>query len=419
MFSPTLVRRYTPPTCSLEVAAKTSPLSQWTGKPLVESLSFELSFDDPRLGSDQRIVLKGDRQKLEALASAVTDYVQDFLQDFRGDFALAPHTAAIYGYGSRTEIASTVATLPHPQLVTQGLLAHMLYLGYLATQESGPVLQLNATQLHDLAEALETYSSDMVALPSLAASQQRRTVTRWGAIAASLLLAVGVGRTVLRQQQTPETSNTLSLETVDERGNQVDLIPPNPHASYTFTPLPSSEVEALDAQPIAPQTVDFTQPPPGSPSPSTSAPAPQSPVPPLASSPGADSQNSDSVNLSGRSMMADQLAKTSRPESAAIAVAPQFAPSLTPQQQVEEHFQVQWQSLPELREVLEYHLQLNSQGSIQRVLPIGKAAELYQPQLSFLAIGQNVSPASPPESRAFRLVLNPNGRVQVFPETPR
>lgn len=166
------------PTCSLEVAAKTSALSRWTGKPLIKELNFELSFDDPRLGPDQRIVIKGDRPQLDALATAVNDYVQGFLQDLSPDLVWLPQAASVYGYHNTP--GQTVATLPQPQLVTQGLLSHTLHLGRLATKESGPTLQLNATQLHDLAEALETYQTDMVALPSLTASQQRRTVTRWG-----------------------------------------------------------------------------------------------------------------------------------------------------------------------------------------------------------------------------------------------
>jgi hypothetical protein len=417
MFSPTLIRRYTPPTCSLEVAAKTSPLSQWTGKPLISTLKFELRFDDPRLGPGQRLIIAGDRQQLEALASAVTEYVQGFLQDFQSDFALVPEHGGVYGY-QMAGANSAVATFPQPQLVTQGLLSHVLHLGHLATPESGPTLQLNATQLHDLAEALETYSSDMVVLPSLAANQQRRAVTRWGAIAASLLLAVGVGRTVW-QQQAPE-SNTLSLETIDERSTQLDLIPPNPHASYTFAPLPTAEAEALNLQPVAPQTIDFTQaPPPRRPStPSAASQAPTLP-PSIAVAPRSGLSGPEGDLSAAQRILAEPFAETSGTEPEAIATAPQFAPSLNSQQQVEQHFQAQWQSPADLGQVLEYRLQLNGQGTIQSVFPIGKAAELYQPQLSFLAIGQSVNLSSEAGGQTFRLVLNPNGRVQVFSETPR
>ncbi len=429
MLSPTLTRRYTPPTCSLEVAAKTSALSQWTGKPLIKELSFELSFDDPRLGPDQRIVIKGDRPQLDALAAAVNDYVQGFLQDLSPDLEWLPQATSVYGYHNTP--GQTVATLPQPQLVTQGLLSHTLHLGRLATKESGPTLQLNATQLHDLAEALETYQTDMVALPSLTASQQRRTVTRWGAIAASVLLVVGISNAVWQQQQLQETDSALNLEATDEAGNQAELIPPDPHASYTFSPVPPAADAPLDNPRVAPQTVDLTQPAPGetttaNPTPST-APAPNppsnDPAPITAAAP------RENASLSVAPSFAGQMARTTAvdqaeqfadaPQQEAIALSPANAPRLNPEQRVERHFQTQWQSPDDLGEVLEYRLKLSEQGAIETVFPIGKAAELYQPQLSFLSVGRNVGASFPAESRTFRLVLNPDGRVQAFTEAPR
>ncbi|MEB3224191.1 MAG: hypothetical protein VKJ86_00120, partial [Synechococcus sp.] len=103
-------------------------------------------------------------------------------------------------------------------------------------------------------------------------------------------------------------------------------------------------------------------------------------------------------------------------ESQTTAIAPRF---VNPQQQVENYFQAQWQSPPDLQETLEYRLSFSDQGVIRTVFPIGKAAELYQPQLSFLAVGRGVGINLPAENRTFRLVLNPDGRVQTFLEAPR
>lgn len=50
---PTILRRYTPPTCRLELIAKSSPLSRWAGQPVLKNLRFRLSFDDPRLPDEQ------------------------------------------------------------------------------------------------------------------------------------------------------------------------------------------------------------------------------------------------------------------------------------------------------------------------------------------------------------------------------
>jgi len=75
----TLLRRYTPPTCTLELYAQQSPLSRWTGRPVVRDLHFRLHLDDPRLPDDQRITIQGDRPHLDQLQAVLETYVQDQL----------------------------------------------------------------------------------------------------------------------------------------------------------------------------------------------------------------------------------------------------------------------------------------------------------------------------------------------------
>ena len=48
-----VVRKYTAPTCTLEIAANASVLARWTQKPTLKNQRFNLRFDDPRLGEDQ------------------------------------------------------------------------------------------------------------------------------------------------------------------------------------------------------------------------------------------------------------------------------------------------------------------------------------------------------------------------------
>ena len=64
-----VVRKYTAPTCTLEIAANASVLARWTQKPTLKNQRFNLRFADPRLGDDQWVVLRGDRLKLEALTN--------------------------------------------------------------------------------------------------------------------------------------------------------------------------------------------------------------------------------------------------------------------------------------------------------------------------------------------------------------
>src|SRR3569832_153401 len=84
-----VLRRYTPPTCTLEVAAKSSPLSRWIGKSVLKDLRFELCFDDPRKPEDQRVRIRGDARELENLCDAVNRYVQDFLDLSPGQLPVA------------------------------------------------------------------------------------------------------------------------------------------------------------------------------------------------------------------------------------------------------------------------------------------------------------------------------------------
>ncbi|MCY7277755.1 MAG: DUF4335 domain-containing protein, partial [Phormidesmis sp. CAN_BIN44] len=78
-FSNSVTRRYTPPTCTLEISAKDSPLTRWMGRSALRHLRFKLSFDDPRVSDDRWITVRGDRTQIESLSQVVTTYVQQFL----------------------------------------------------------------------------------------------------------------------------------------------------------------------------------------------------------------------------------------------------------------------------------------------------------------------------------------------------
>ncbi|MEO1560324.1 MAG: DUF4335 domain-containing protein, partial [Cyanobacteria bacterium J06632_19] len=84
--SNSVIRRYTPPTCTLEVLAQSSPLSRWMGKSVLKQVRFNLRFDDPRQPEDEKVVVQGDRDQLEALYTAVSGYVQEILQQSPDNF---------------------------------------------------------------------------------------------------------------------------------------------------------------------------------------------------------------------------------------------------------------------------------------------------------------------------------------------
>lgn len=89
----TLLRRYTPPTCTLELYAQQSPLSRWANRPVVRDLRFRLHLDDPRLPDEQRTTIQGDREQLEALHAVIETYVQGRLTE--GEWDLGTVTTAI------------------------------------------------------------------------------------------------------------------------------------------------------------------------------------------------------------------------------------------------------------------------------------------------------------------------------------
>jgi hypothetical protein len=81
------------------------------------------------------------------------------------------------------------------------------------------------------------------------------------------------------------------------------------------------------------------------------------------------------------------------------------------------YFEQRWKPPAELTQTIEYSLVLNPNGSVQRILPLGKAAGdnidrtgmplIDEPFVSPLQVGGNPS---------IRVVLSPDGKVQTFLE---
>ncbi len=107
-------------------------------------------------------------------------------------------------------------------LQPKGLLSHNLFLGSLATEESGSVVHLGVLQLFDLASALDEYTTEMVALPSLKRTGASGILAllkdppAWVNTAAVVLLTVGltaaVGKFLEPQSPTPVQTATSKVE---------------------------------------------------------------------------------------------------------------------------------------------------------------------------------------------------------------
>ncbi|OCR01395.1 hypothetical protein BCD67_23365 [Oscillatoriales cyanobacterium USR001] len=217
-----VLRRYTPPTCTLEITAKTSPLSRWAGQPVLKSLRFELRLDDPRLSEEKHVTLKGDRDKLEVLHQVVSTYIQNLLgqsltlepklkstnqtaitdtdleqkttdtlilDETRNPFAIASNTE---GTQKSAVVNSSVPANYYPRLEAQSLLTHNLFLGELENEFSGSMLELSTLQLFDLATALDEYAAEVLVLPNLKRSSENKNSQPWLKSAAAVILTVGL-----------------------------------------------------------------------------------------------------------------------------------------------------------------------------------------------------------------------------------
>ncbi|NES82437.1 MAG: DUF4335 domain-containing protein, partial [Moorea sp. SIO2B7] len=312
LLSNSVIRRYTPPTCTLEVKAKSSPLSRWTNRPLLKELRFKLRFDDPRLPEEEQVAIEGDRTQLEFLCDLVGNYVQDFLQQPSANLPLTPGISVLSFPATDEaekaenlvpETATTLqswtkkkdrekrklmAALPStPYLTKKGLVSHELFFGSLATESSRAGIKLSALQLFDLATALDEYSTDVSALPNLNPSKSRKTTPVW-ASAAGIVLAVGlttVGVRAFNQWNTKANYSAALKESESLPTPQpIAVLPPIPPAPTSEPPPPPTlapPLKSLEKLP-PPRSVTSPNPPsrniPPSPTKTTSLPAPPSPL---------------------------------------------------------------------------------------------------------------------------------------------
>lgn len=265
--SNSVIRRYTPPTCTLEVLAQSSPLSKWMNKSVLKQLRFELRFDDPRLPEEQRIAIRGDRDQLEALCAAVTTYVQEFLEKSPDQFWESFSTPDTNKAGNGIEIqdnhnsSSRISTLGKPfntqvpkadiYIEPKSHLSHNLFLGTLAST-TGEVVQLSLLQLFDLASACDEYSADVMALPNLNTTQRRTrtSIPAWAPVAA--VIAIGVGLAPITLQY----ANRTRQQTAQSQASKPEIALQKPLPTDLTTPLllptPQNTLPSLAGLPPSP-----------------------------------------------------------------------------------------------------------------------------------------------------------------------
>ncbi len=235
-------RQYRSPTCLLDIAAVSSPLSQWTERSVLKQVRFQMRLLSGDVlgaeGLEQAIVIRGDRAQLEALCHAVDLYVQQQLMDDRrfesanltADYPVEGSTAQL----SRLEPKRTADLLNHAvatpasgiYLRPLGLLAHELVLGSLHSNTTSAI-RLGMVQLSDLATVLDQYNSDNLALPVLTERKLMLLPTaQWRAIAALVILSVGTAGLLTRIAYNPVPtlvgSTTSESTSPNQPGSQLD-----------------------------------------------------------------------------------------------------------------------------------------------------------------------------------------------------
>jgi hypothetical protein len=509
------------------------------GKTVLKQLSFELRFDDPRLPEESRLPIRGDRDQLEALCDAVTSYVQEFLhqspESFWFSFA-GPQDSSKVADGSQltdfqpSSLPATKTLQSFPSHIPQrniylepsSYLSHKLFLGSLANQASGPVIQLSLLQLFDLATALDEYSADIMALPTLETT--RSSVVNfpaWAPVAAVLVLGVGllpmtwqyVNQTKSNQQQVAQTRTTesdqIALQTSPPPSSQTDLLPPDSLPPMppvgSVQPPPTSTVPTTDPitalNPSLPNNLPTSSNPSRSKSPTTTSPnlppgnlplsgnanptfanIPQLGAPTTSAKPQIAIKPNPTTNIPGAISQAEIALPNKRelppslsanrrtvspnipttapplatiPNQTASKLEAEYNPTSTapsarsndnllvarlragntsststqasrdstlfdtPQvAEARQYLQKRWQPPAGLRQTLEYSLMVGVDGSVERILPLNKAARDFVETTGMPNIGAPfVSANRYGKNVRLRAVLSPNGKVQILPET--
>lgn len=456
LFSQFPIKRYTPPTCTLEIWAQGTPLSRWLGRTVADDWRFSLHFDDPRLPEAEQVILRGSREELELLSEAVSSYLQNFLGQtgqlidsseikipalLPSGMAAAPLQTVSQQCLPKTAAASALTALPtSPALKSSSWLVHELTLGSLASQASQPTVKLSASQLFDLANALENYEAES---STLAANLPRAKVRFFWLAGTGALLAVGLGVTAAwRWGWFEETADSLASrqnsESQPSKFNVTDVLPPVPPPPGQPMPSPT----------LAPSLARQKALKPPSPVPSSSTPVPRIVLPQPNSAPPAPPQ-SQKQEIAIVPQQAGKSAPTNvNPEIPKLAslpsrpkptvVEPQFdanssnlarrdsstateAPMLLdtiPQvAEARHYFQQRWTAPEGLNQRLEYRLVVGKEGSLERIFPLGRAAQVYLDRTGMPLLGEPfVSPLQDAEMATVRLVLTPDSKVKTFLE---
>ena len=471
------IHRFTPPTCTLEILGNKSLLDHWKNQAGLKKIQFKLKFDDPREPTSKQTTIRGNKQDLLQLQTAVNHYVQEHLSA-----SFQSPTNAPVNLQGEAKLRDN-----HPCLKPQGLVHHQLYFGSLTHDSNVNNIKLSTVQLFDLVTVMEAYQAEIAARSKTKQSDSHSKKIRplWGGIAATAIATIGITTILFKspweqniasspESQSPPAAEIPELDEIipppapntakqpNSKSKQtksltsISRLPPPPAvdtpkpkpdipdpADYPLSDvarqsgLNNSAKEELAANQPAESTVVVPSPTPAETketSEENQIESVESVLPPDKITPIAKPES----KLSPEKNQADQINQIDTaidPPSDAIenssvqlpkdkTPSPNsdlaFRGSSDPLSQIEEvvaYFEQKWQPPEGLKQSLEYRLLLNDDGSIKRVISLGKGSQLYLDQTNIPVNGESfISPLSESQSSTIRLLLNPDGGVQAFTE---
>ena len=443
-----VLHRFTSPTCTLEIKGERLSRSRRS------ELQFELRFDDLCGSTLEPIIIKGDRQDLEQLQEAVDSYWQKLPPaSFQPDIE-RENLAQSELKNTQSQLRSrSGGGASSPELVN-----HELFLGFLDRDNNVDRVKLTTVQLFDLVTALKAYR-DATLLKSK--PEAAKIFLLLGAITATTVIAVGISQILSRTESTPDIA-PISPEEPTPSITELDEVVPPPTTSAAEQPTPQPKLtepltSAVKLPP--PPAVDTPKPKPNIPDPA------DYPLPEVArqsqvnivQQPASKEQTELSREIAGETNEANSpeiptdestiIIDSAEPDtiSSTIQVNPntnleseksdrsaiepsqeiaedspptQIAKSSQPSQiqQITSYFEERWQPPAELKQSLEYRLWLNADGTIERVVPLGKASQLYIDRTNIPLKGESFINSQKSQSSIVRLLLSPDGEVQALSE---
>ena len=474
---PSTIHRFTPPTCTLEVMGDKSPLDRWKKQARFKKIQFKLKFDDPREPTAKQTTIRGNQQDLVQLQTAVNSYIQEHLSASFQSPTSTPVTLQAEVKLRDNHPCLKPQGLVHHQLYF-GSLSHdskvnNIKLSTVQLFDLVTAMEAYQAEIAILPETKQDGSHSKKIIPLWGGI----AATAIAAIGITTILFKSPWQQNIAsspESQSPPTAEIPELDEIvppptpntakkpNSKSQQtksltsINRLPPPPAvdapkpkpdipdpADYPLSDvarqsgLNNSAKEELAAnQPAESRIVVPSQTPAEKQATSeeneiesVESVLPPDKITPIAkpeSKLSAEKNRADQTNQIGTVIDSpsdtpeDSLVKSPKDKTPSQNSALAFRDSSDPPSQIEEviaYFEQKWQPPEGLKQSLEYRLLLNDDGSIKRVISLGKGSQLYLDQTDIPVNGESfISPISESQSSTIRILLNPDGGVQAFTE---